>query len=158
MKGFAHLASRPTPGILADAALRPSRPPDTDRRDDSRSGRDVGRARRGAASYRAGLAAEDGVARLYQLAGAAILARRWRVPEGEIDLIVRDGDALVFVEVKRRRRPLSEDPVKPRQWRRLEAAALRYMMLAETGDAPLRFDLAIVGEDGTAEVIKNARQ
>ena len=64
---------------------------------------------------------------------------------------------LVFVEVKRRRRPIVDDPVGEAQWRRLEATALRYMMEAETGDAPMRFDLALVGADGVTEVTRNAR-
>lgn len=118
---------------------------------------EIGRARRGGVAYRAGLAAEDCVARVYQDAGAAILARRWRRREGEIDLIVREPHALVFVEVKRRKASISEDPVGERQWRRLEAAAQVYIFAAETGDATLRFDLALVGADGMVEIVRNAR-
>lgn len=115
------------------------------------------RRMRGAAAHRAGLAAEDAVAKRYGRAGAAVLAKRWRCPFGEIDLIVREPDGLVFVEVKRRARAIEDDPVGERQWRRLEAAAQYYMLRAETGDAPMRFDLAVVGADGAIEVIKNAR-
>lgn len=35
-------------------------------------------------------------------AGLEILERNWRCPHGEIDLVARDGDELVFVEVKTR--------------------------------------------------------
>ena len=115
------------------------------------------RRRIGAASHRVGMAAEDAVARKYAREGAAILARRWRCREGELDLVVREPDGLVFVEVKRRKRRMVDDPVGERQWRRLEAAALQYIVKAETGEAPMRFDLAVVGADGTIEVIKNAR-
>lgn len=115
------------------------------------------RRRRGATSHRAGMAAEDATARRYGRLGAAVLARRWRCPYGEIDLIVREPDCLVFVEVKHRSRAIAEDPVGERQWRRLEAAAQLYMLRAETGDAPMRFDLALVGADGAIEVTKNAR-
>lgn len=118
---------------------------------------DDSRRRRGATSHRAGLAAEDAVARRYAAFGAGILARRWRCPHGEIDIIARDGDGLVFVEVKRRSQPIEDDPVGERQWRRLEMAAETYMFMAETGETPVRFDLAIVGADGTIQVIKNAR-
>lgn len=114
-------------------------------------------ARRGAMNHWTGLAAEDAAARLYAARGCAILDRRRRRPEGEIDLIVRDRDVIVFVEVKRRGGPIDRDPVSPRQWRRLEAAAQRYMVDAETGGAPCRFDVALVGADGAVEVIDNAR-
>lgn len=115
------------------------------------------RVRRGTENHRAGMAAEADVARLYAAEGAALLARRWRCPAGEIDLIIREPQAIVFVEVKRRVKTPEEDPVGERQWRRLEAAAATYMMQSGTGDIPLRFDLAIVGLDGTAEIIRNAR-
>lgn len=35
-------------------------------------------------------------------AGMRVVERNWRCPQGEIDIIVRDGDELVFVEVKTR--------------------------------------------------------
>lgn len=117
----------------------------------------MSRARRGARAHQAGLAAEEAAARAYQRRGGAVLARRWRAPEGEIDLVVRLGEGLVFVEVKARAARPVDDPVGERQWRRLEAAAQRYMMLAETGATPLRFDLALVGPDGAIEIVENAR-
>jgi len=112
---------------------------------------------RGSQSYHAGLAAEDIAARYYAARSAAILARRWRCGKGEIDLIIREPDCLVFVEVKARKRPLEDDPVSEKQWQRLEIAAIQYTLIAETGSTPLRFDLAVIGRDGNAEVIKNAR-
>ena len=115
------------------------------------------RRRRGATSHRAGLAAEDAVARRYAASGGAVLARRWRCEHGEIDLVIREPDAIVFVEVKRRARPVEDDPIRLAQWRRLDAAVETYIFAAETGDAPTRFDVALVGADGTIEVTKNAR-
>jgi putative endonuclease len=41
-------------------------------------------------------------ARHLQSRGLSILDRSWRCPQGEIDLVARDGDELVFVEVKTR--------------------------------------------------------
>jgi putative endonuclease len=46
---------------------------------------------------------EDLAARHLSALGAVLVARNQRTRAGEIDLIVRDGDALVFVEVKTRR-------------------------------------------------------
>ncbi len=117
----------------------------------------MSRAERGGRNHRAGLAAEEAALRLYRDAGAALLARRWRCPSGEIDLVLREPDCLVFVEVKRRAGPVEEDPVGERQWRRLEAAAETYIIASGSGGVPLRFDLALVGADGRTEIIRNAR-
>lgn len=118
----------------------------------------MSRAARGARSHQAGLAAEDIAARAYQANGGAVLARRWRCPAGEIDLIIRLPDCIVFAEVKHRPQGIQDDPVTPKQWRRLEAAAETYILRAETGQTPLRFDLVIVGGSGEATIIENARE
>lgn len=121
----------------------------------------MNRKARGRANLLAGAAAEEVVARHYEAAGGQVLARRWRGPEGEIDLVVMLGGILVFVEVKRRRRPdLPDSPVTPAQWRRLEATAERYMMAHanQTGAmSGCRFDLALAGPDGGVRIIENAR-
>jgi putative endonuclease len=118
-------------------------------------------ARRGNAARLAGLAAEDAVGRWYAERGGVIEARNWRAPRadggGEIDLIVRLGDMIVFVEVKAGRSALTRDVIRPSQWARLEKAALRYTITRETGEAPLRFDAAFVGPDGAVAVVENAR-
>ena len=118
----------------------------------------MSKAARGARSHRAGLAAEDIAARAYQAKGGAILARRWRCPAGEIDLIVRLSDCIVFAEVKHRARGVEDDPVTPAQWRRLETAAETYIVRAETGQTPLRFDLVVIGGSGETTIYENARQ
>jgi putative endonuclease len=111
----------------------------------------------GRRNHLAGLAGEETVARLYAARGGVIEARRWKAPEGEIDLVVRLPEALVFVEVKAGRAAFARDCITPAQWARLEAAAVRYMMAAETGDLPVRFDAAFVTPDGAADVVENAR-
>lgn len=58
---------------------------------------------RGAVAYQAGLAAEACIADDYERRGYPIAARRWRGQGGEIDLVARDGDGLVFIEVKKSR-------------------------------------------------------
>lgn len=52
--------------------------------------------------HRKGLAAENRAAWFLRLKGYRVLAKRYKTPVGEIDLIVRKGKTTVFVEVKRR--------------------------------------------------------
>ena len=59
------------------------------------------RAARGLAAHASGHSAEALVTDHYLNRGAEVLERCWRSPAGEVDLIVRDGDAVVFVEVKK---------------------------------------------------------
>ena len=49
-----------------------------------------------------GKTGEELAARALVERGYAIVARNWRCPLGELDIIARDGDCLVFVEVKTR--------------------------------------------------------
>ena len=99
--------------------------------------------------------AEELVARHYNEVGATILARRWRVAEGEIDIVAAWSGMIAFVEVKAGRHAAAA--ITERQWQRLEAAALRFTVDAETGDTPMGFDAALVGVDGTLEIVENAR-
>ena len=104
-----------------------------------------------------GRAAEEIAARLYLAEGATLAATRWRCPEGEIDLIfVTRAREIVFVEVNARRaRDAAAGAISPAQWRRLGAAASRY--LAEVaGEAACRFDVVLVDGTGRAERIENA--
>lgn len=57
---------------------------------------------RGSWGHSLGRAAEDLAARYLEQRGCAVLARRFRVRGGEIDLIVRDRGWIAFVEVKAR--------------------------------------------------------
>ncbi|MFD9423128.1 MULTISPECIES: YraN family protein [unclassified Streptomyces] len=54
---------------------------------------------------------EDLAARLLADAGMAVLERNWRCRAGEIDIVARDGDALVICEVKTRRSGVFEHPM-----------------------------------------------
>jgi putative endonuclease len=78
--------------------------------------------------------------------GFRILARRWRSPVGEIDIIARRRRLLIIVEVKARDTfDDSAESVTPRQQRRVAAAAEAW--LAAHPDDPLsdvRFDVVLV--------------
>ena len=112
----------------------------------------------GAVSYHAGLCAEEGVAASYLRAGLDLVARRWRGAGGEIDLILRDGGMLVFVEVKKSRdfsRALAR--ITERQANRIFAAAGEFLAGEPTAmNTETRFDVALVDSMGRIQLIENA--
>ena len=76
--------------------------------------------------------------------GLRVIARNYRVAAGEIDLIARDGDVLVFVEVKARRRGLPAEAVTTEKQRRLTLAALHYLKRHRLLECRCRFDVVSV--------------
>lgn len=81
--------------------------------------------------------------------GYAIVERNWRSPFGEVDIIARDGEALVFIEVKTRASPGFGGPeaaLTHRKRRRIITTARAY--LNEIGrELPVRFDLVALKDD-----------
>jgi len=112
----------------------------------------------GAGSHFSGHAAEDQVAQHYLRQGLRLVARCWRSAAGEIDLILRDGDGLVFVEVKSAPdMARAAERLGPRQVARIRAAASLFVAAEPAGqDSAMRFDLALVDAAGRIEVIENA--
>ena len=82
-----------------------------------------------------------------QKLGLKFLTANFRSERGEIDLIFRDGDCLVFVEVKTRS---SEDWTRPaaavdaRKKRLLSQTALDYLRLLKNPEVKIRFDIVEV--------------
>jgi putative endonuclease len=98
------------------------------------------------AAFRAGLSAEAKAAALLMAKGYRILARRFRTPHGEIDIVARKRDLLAFIEVKAR---ASLDDaayaVTPRQQQRIIDAAQGWLMAhPEHAEFELRFDVILV--------------
>ncbi len=113
---------------------------------------------RGAMSYHAGLAAEGCVAQDYERRGFAVAAQRWRGKSGEIDLIVRDGNGLIFIEVKQSRDfERAALALSAAQMRRLYRAAEEYLGTQPRGSlTDVRFDVALVNGHGETKIIENA--
>lgn len=111
----------------------------------------------GKVSYHAGLAAEDQVAQLYRRTGREIAARRWRGSCGEIDLIVRDGAMIIFIEVKKSKtHALAAEHLTDRQIARICGAATEFLGGEPAGQATdVRFDVALVDSMGRIEVREN---
>jgi putative endonuclease len=98
------------------------------------------------AAFRVGISAENRAAAFLIVKGFRILARRWRSPLGEIDIVARRRQLLVFVEVKAR--PSLEEAaesVNLRQRRRIAAAA-EIWLAAYSDDTirDIRFDAVLV--------------
>ncbi|RJE80117.1 YraN family protein [Paracoccus sp. JM45] len=116
------------------------------------------RQQRGKIASLTGRMAEENVTRVYQSHGATLLETRWRGKAGEIDLILRDGDELVFVEVKASTtHAAAAQRLLPAQMRRIMQAACEYCAVTGLGqDVAMRFDAALVDELGRVDLIPNA--
>jgi len=91
--------------------------------------------------------------------GLKFLAANFRSERGEIDLVFRDHDCLVFVEVKTRS---SEDWVRPaaavnaRKRRLLSRTALDYLKLLDNPPVKIRFDIVeVLLQDGKVREIRH---
>lgn len=104
---------------------------------------------------------EEALKRL-QAAGLTLLDRNYRCRLGELDLVLRDGDGVAFVEVRFRRRDdfgSGAESVGKSKRRRLIAAAQHYLQRhPELADLPCRFDVIAIGPGASPQVewIRNA--
>jgi len=116
------------------------------------------RRARGATSFHAGLAAEGQIARDYERRGFSVARKRWRGKAGEIDLIVHDGEGLIFVEVKQSRSfARAAHRVSAAQMRRIYASAEEFLGTQPKGSlTDVRFDVALVNGRGETQIIENA--
>ncbi|MFP5320489.1 MAG: YraN family protein [Acidimicrobiia bacterium] len=99
------------------------------------------------ARQRLGSSGERRAARRYEAAGWEVVARNWRCSDGELDLVVRRGATLAFVEVKTRTTDRFGHPaeaVTPAKQRRIRRLAARFC--ADTGERAdvVRFDVVSV--------------
>lgn len=107
---------------------------------------------------RRGRRAEDAAAMLLRAKGFRILARRYRTPAGEIDLIVRRRRRIAFVEVKERESTDSAAwAITPRQRARLVRAAEAWLARhPPKGDFEISIDVVLVAPWGWPRHIVSA--
>lgn len=90
------------------------------------------------------------------------IIRNYRCPLGEIDLIARDSDTLVFIEIKTRKGKsisYAKEAVDARKRRQISKVALAYMKANNCLETKARFDVVAINVKGgntRIEVIKNA--
>jgi len=98
------------------------------------------------AAFNTGLSAESRAAAMLLAKGYRILARRFRSPYGEIDIVARKRNLVAFVEVKARA-TLDEAAyaVTPRQQARISDAAQAWLQAhPEHAEFELRFDVMMI--------------
>ncbi len=95
--------------------------------------------------------------------GYVILARRFRTPRGEIDIVARDADTIVFVEVKTRRSGAYGGGAEAVTWRKqrtIVRVAEAFLARGRLEHLPCRFDVVAVdwpdGDVARAEVFRSA--
>jgi putative endonuclease len=113
------------------------------------------------ARQKTGARAEELVARRLAAAGWEIVERNARTRYGELDIVARDGRALVFIEVKAGRQGTAFGPERPilavdaRKQRRVRKLAVAWM--AERRDVPryaeIRFDAVGVTFDSNGRAV-----
>lgn len=111
---------------------------------------------------RAGDAAEDAAAKHLAASGCRIVARNARYRDGEVDLVMRERDVLVFVEVRMRgslRFGGAAVSVNSLKQKRIARAA-QHWLFGEYGERwpACRFDVVTVDGSGTIEWIRDAFQ
>lgn len=94
-----------------------------------------------------GLKGEKLAERFLKKRGLKTLARRFSTPVGEIDLVMRQGETIVFAEVKTLRDRAFKDPqdqVMRSKQRKLAKAARWFLNRKRWDDRPCRFDVVAV--------------
>lgn len=94
--------------------------------------------------------------------GYKCIERNYRCPMGEVDLIAKDKDTLVFIEIRTRRGrsiSLAKESIDGIKRRKLSKVALQYMKEKNCFNVQSRFDVVVVGIEGKerqVEIIQNA--
>jgi putative endonuclease len=86
-----------------------------------------------------------------------LVERNYRCPAGEIDLVARQGDTWVFVEVRTRRGERFGTPeasITARKRAHMIAAAQHYLQARNLEDVPWRIDLVAVGMGATGNLLR----
>ncbi|MCA9245323.1 MAG: YraN family protein [Phycisphaerales bacterium] len=98
--------------------------------------------------------------RALKRAGMRIIARRFRTPVGELDLVAREGNTIVFVEVKTQTSEAHIDPrdrITPAKRAALIKAAKWMIRARKWEQKPLRFDVVTVVLDETEPRVEHIR-
>lgn len=90
---------------------------------------------------------EDAAARFLDRRGYEIVARNWTCAAGEADIVARDGETVVFVEVKTRsscEKGMPSEAVDAAKRERYERIAALFLQGYDAVDVPVRFDIVSI--------------
>lgn len=94
-----------------------------------------------------GAIGEEEARRHFSKMGWPLLARNWRCPEGELDLVFKEGETIVFVEVRTRSGQdfgYPEETITAAKRRRLLRAGKAYLDSLDLFETNCRFDLVAI--------------
>jgi putative endonuclease len=109
-------------------------------------------------AYRSGVFAETLAALLLRLKGHRVVARRYKTPVGEIDLVALKGKRLAFIEVKRRKTAEDAAWTVPAKQRRRIVRAAQYWLAGHPNFAghDIAFDVVLAAPWAWPRYIENA--
>jgi putative endonuclease len=103
--------------------------------------------------------AEERACRHLERSGVTIVERNYRTKGGEIDIVAREGDVLVFVEVRSLEAPdfgTPEESVTPAKRRRIVRAAREYLSnVPPSSWREARFDVIAIEGSGAAAALRH---
>ena len=105
---------------------------------------------------------ESDAARILKRQGYKIIEQNYRTRFGEIDIIAKENDTIVFVEVKARRGRNyghAKWAITPKKQKKVSMVALHYLKATGQSQAKARFDVVTIHSENEApqiEIIKNA--
>ncbi|MBB5142093.1 putative endonuclease [Desulfovibrio intestinalis] len=123
-----------------------------DHHEQSGSGGNTDKKPATASHLRLGKEGEDAAAALLKRKGYTLLDRNWRQARLELDMVCRDGDTIVFVEVKTRGSDKHGGPayaISQTKQRTLCRAARAWLAAHEAWDQPCRFDVICALRNGS---------
>ncbi|PIX62142.1 YraN family protein [Candidatus Uhrbacteria bacterium CG10_big_fil_rev_8_21_14_0_10_41_26] len=99
---------------------------------------------------------EDLAAKYLKNLGIKILERQFKTKIGEVDLIGKDGNEIVFVEVKARKSNefgYPEESVTPKKLEKIARVAEQYLRLKKIEDQPFRIDVVAIEQIDKQNII-----